>query len=100
MRMADWHREFDDPIPLPDGGELLTLKDAIEYLAKTVPKKDHNHPAVLTAAIILTNAAEGRDFMLHAQIATLQALNRNAERVYDSDRKDTHWGKRKLKRDR
>jgi hypothetical protein len=30
----------------------------------------------------------------------LRALNRNVERVFNSDRKDSHWGKRKLKRDR
>jgi hypothetical protein len=26
-------------------------------------------------------------------------LNRHVERVFNPDRKDTHWGKRKLKRD-
>jgi hypothetical protein len=27
--MADhWHSEFDDPIPLLDGGKLVTLRDA------------------------------------------------------------------------
>jgi hypothetical protein len=24
-----WHRAFDDPIPLPNGGQLLTLRDAV-----------------------------------------------------------------------
>ena len=75
------------------------LKDAIEHLSKTIPKKDHNHPKVLTAATILTRAAEGRDFMMHAHIATVQALNRNVERVFDSSRKEHYWRKRKLKRD-
>jgi len=32
-------------------------------------------------------------------IATLQALNRHAVRAFNSDRKGTHWGRRKLKRD-
>jgi hypothetical protein len=27
-------------------------------------------------------------------------LNRHVERVFNPDRKDTHWGKRKLARDR
>ena len=45
-------------------------KDAIEHLSKTIPKKDHNHLKVLTAATILTRAAEGRDFVMHAHIAT------------------------------
>jgi hypothetical protein len=35
-----------------------------------------------------------------ARIGMLRALNRNVERVFDPSRKDTHWGKRKLARDR
>jgi hypothetical protein len=34
----------------------------------------------------------------HARIGVMQALNRNVERVF-TDRKDHHWGKRKLARD-
>jgi hypothetical protein len=94
-----WRRRFDDPILLPDGRKLVTLKDAIDHLSKTVPKADHDHPKVLTAATCLTDAAEGRDLVMHARIATLQALNRHVERVFNPDRKDHHWGKRKLKRD-
>jgi hypothetical protein len=29
----------------------------------------------------------------------MKALNRNVERTFNPDRKDTHWGKRKLARD-
>ena len=29
----------------------------------------------------------------------LRALNRNVERVFDASRKETHWGRRKLRRD-
>jgi hypothetical protein len=47
----------------------------------------------------LIGAAEGRDFMMHARIGMLKALNRNVERVFNPDRKDPHWGKRKLRRD-
>jgi hypothetical protein len=35
-----------------------------------------------------------------ARIGVMKALNRRVERVFSPDRKDTHWGKRKLKRDR
>jgi hypothetical protein len=35
-----------------------------------------------------------------ARIGVMRALNRHVERVFNPDRKDTHWGKRKLKRDR
>ena len=35
------HRTFDDPIPLPDGGELRTLRDAGNFIAK-LPKREHD----------------------------------------------------------
>ena len=31
-----------------------------------------------------------------ARIAIRKALNRHVERVFNPERKDTHWGKRKL----
>ena len=34
-----------------------------------------------------------------ARIAVTKALNRHVERVFNPERRDTHWGKRKLKRD-
>jgi hypothetical protein len=34
-----------------------------------------------------------------ARIGFMRALNRNVERTFNSSRKDTHWGRRKLKRD-
>jgi hypothetical protein len=96
-----WSREFDDPIILPDGtGELKTLRDAVAYLAKTVPKAEQNMPQVLGAAEALTHAAERElAWMFLAQIGVLRAIHRNEARVFNPDRKDPHWGKRKLKRD-
>jgi len=49
-------------------------------------------PAVLTAAEILTNAAEHGGPVEFARIADLQALNRHAVRVINPDRKEPHWG--------
>jgi hypothetical protein len=37
---------------------------------------------------------------MFARIGMLRALNRHVERVFDPSRKDHHWGKRKLARDR
>jgi hypothetical protein len=37
---------------------------------------------------------------VRARIGMMQALNRHVERVFNSDRKDQHWGRRKLARDR
>ncbi|MET4247545.1 hypothetical protein [Bradyrhizobium sp. LA6.7] len=33
-----WSASFDDPISLPDGGELMTLLDAGNYIAALPPK--------------------------------------------------------------
>jgi hypothetical protein len=38
-----WSRRFDDPIPLPDGRELVTLRDAAEYITG-LPKKGIRPP--------------------------------------------------------
>jgi hypothetical protein len=34
-----------------------------------------------------------------ARIGAMKALNRHVERLFNPERKDPHWGKRKLKRD-
>jgi hypothetical protein len=44
-------------------------------------------------------ATSGGPTML-ARIGFLRALNRHVVREFNPDRKDPHWGKRKLKRDR
>ena len=41
--------------------------------------------------------SRGGDPML-ARIGVLKALHRGIAREFNSDRKETHWGKRKLKR--
>jgi hypothetical protein len=100
MAPKGWQRHFDDPIPLPDGTQLKTLREAISYLAKAIPKAERHMPEVLTAAQMLTYAAERESaWLFFARIATLRAIHRNEVRVFNPDRKDHHWGKRKLKRD-
>jgi hypothetical protein len=54
-------------------------------LVKTVPAAERKAPAVLTAAKLLTGAAENGVPIEFARIATLQAINRNAERVFNLD---------------
>ena len=58
MSERGWQREFEDPILLPDGTQLKTLREAIAYLAKAIPKAERDMPEVMTAAEMLTNAAE------------------------------------------
>src|SRR5262245_10118895 len=98
MASKGWLTRFDEPIRLDDGTTLTTLRDAVQYLAKTVPKAELNHEMVLVAADHLTKSAEQGYPLFVARAATLQAIHRNRERVF-TNRKEDHWGKRKLKRD-
>jgi hypothetical protein len=93
-----WKRPFEDPIPLPRGRQLVTLQDAADFILK-LPKAEQNLEEWQAATEGLIMAAETRGPSMHARIGVLRALNRNVERVFNPDRKDTHWGKRKLKRD-
>ena len=96
--MADWSRAFDDPIPLPRGRQLVTLKDAANYIQKlSKAEQDLEEWQAAVEALLLVVELDGPTMM--ARIGMLRALNRHVERVFNSDRKDTHWGKRKLKRD-
>jgi hypothetical protein len=98
--MADkgWQREFEDPIPLPDGRMLVKLIDAGTYITR-VPKAVHTAPewqAAMEALILVVELAGPTMF---ARIGLMQALNRHVVRAFNTDRKETHWGRRKLKRD-
>ena len=99
MANEGWSKRFDEPIVVDDGTTLTTLRHASECLAETVPKAEHNHPHVLTASDHLTRSAEQNYPMFFARAATLQAIHRHRKRVINPDRKEHHWGKRKLKRD-
>jgi hypothetical protein len=46
--LSDWSRRFDDPIPLPNGRELVTLKDAGDYITK-LPQAEPAAPEWQTA---------------------------------------------------
>jgi hypothetical protein len=93
-----WSRAFEDPIALPKGRQLLTLEEAAAYIMK-LPKAEQNLPEWQAATEALIMAAEDRGPLMHARIGVQRALNRHVERVFNPDRKETHWGKRKPKRD-
>jgi len=78
-RMADadgWQRTFDEPIPLPGGGALVSLRDAGEFIQALPPRQQKAAPWQ-TATRILIATAEGRDFVMHARIAVVRALKRS-----------------------
>jgi hypothetical protein len=82
----------------PDGSQLITLLDAGIYITG-LSKAEQQLDEWQTAIGCLIGAAEGRDFIMHARIGVMRALNRHVERVFDPSRKDHHWGRRKLARD-
>ena len=43
MAAKGWPASFDDPIPLPRGRHLVTLRDAAEYITR-LPKPEHDAP--------------------------------------------------------
>jgi hypothetical protein len=92
-----WSAPFEDPIILPDGRKLLTLKDAADYITK-LPKKESDLPEWQAAIEVLLLCSRSGPTMM-ARIGVMRALNRHVERVFSPDRKETHWGKRKLKSD-
>ena len=92
-----WKRPFEDPIPLPRGRQLVTLEDAGNYVTK-LPKAEHEAAEWQAAmeALILVATLGGPT--MFARIGVMRALNRHVERAFNPDRKDPHWGRRKLKR--
>jgi hypothetical protein len=74
MRKKGWSREFEDPIDLPRGRQLVTLQDAAGYIMK-LPKAEQKLEHWQVAGEILIKAAEGRDLLMHARIGMLRALN-------------------------
>ena len=66
-----WSSRFDDPIPLPDGRQLVTLKDAADYLTK-LPKAEHDAPEAAVEALILV--AENGGPTMFARIGVMRGL--------------------------
>ena len=43
--LLPWSPSFEDPIILPDGRKLLTLKDPADYITKLPKKESESHDA-------------------------------------------------------
>jgi hypothetical protein len=83
---------------LPRGRQLVTLEDAAAYIMK-LPKAEQDLENWQAAVEALLLVAELNGPTMMARIGMMRALNRNVEHAFESSRKETHWGKRKLKRD-
>jgi hypothetical protein len=94
-----WSAPFDDPIELPNGRKLITLKDAASYITR-LPKTEHDAPEWQAAIEALMPVVDLGGPTMFARIGVMRGLNRHVERVLEPDRKDHRWGKRNLARDR
>src|SRR5258708_33863726 len=77
-----WSSAFDDPIPLPRGRHLVTLKDAATYIQK-LPKAEQNLEEWQAAVEALLLVVEPNGPTIMARIGIMRALNPNVERVFD-----------------
>jgi hypothetical protein len=84
---------------LPKGKKLVTPRDAANYIMK-LPKAEHDAEEWQAAMEALLLVAESDGPTMFSRIGVMRALNRHVERVFDPSRKEKHWGRRKLARDR
>src|SRR3981081_3254153 len=84
---------------VPRGRQLVTLKDAGAYITK-LPNAVHEAVEWQAAMEALILVATSGGPTMFARVGIMRALNRHVERVFDPSRKEKHWGRRKLARDR
>ena len=77
VRLMAWFKRFVDPIILPDGRELLTPRDAAEYIT-ALPKAEHDAADWQVAMETLLLVAERDGPEMLARIAVMKALNRHS----------------------
>ncbi|THD70057.1 MAG: hypothetical protein E7813_09480 [Bradyrhizobium sp.] len=65
-----------------------------------MPKAEQKCPEWQAATEALILVAEHNGPTMFARIGMMRALHRHVERVFAPSRKDHHWGRRKLARDR
>jgi hypothetical protein len=77
--VADWSRAFVDPIPLPRGRQIASLKQAANYIQK-LPKAEQllEEWQAAVEALLLVVELHGPTVM--ARIGFMRALNRNTKR--------------------
>jgi len=81
----DWQRKFEDPIVLPNGRRLHTLRDAADYIT-ALPEEESGLAQWQVAIEALMLVARSGPTML-ARIAFLKAQNRNVVLRFNPDAK-------------
>jgi hypothetical protein len=70
--MADWSRPFEDPITLPDGRTLSTLRGAGDYVAE-LPEAEHMTAKWQAAMLALMLVVELNGPTMMARIGIMRA---------------------------
>ena len=74
MTAPNWSLAFDSPIALPDGRQLRTLRHVAAYIQQELTPAAQKRPERQTATRILIGVAEGKDILMHAEIAMRRAI--------------------------
>jgi hypothetical protein len=85
-RGMGWQTKFYEPIPLPKGKPLVTLRDAANYITK-LPKALHQAPEWLTATQALLLVVERNGDAMLAHIAVMKALHRHEPKAAPTPRR-------------
>jgi len=94
-----WTAAFPDPIPLPGGKTLRTLRDAGKFI-ENLPEVEVATPAWQTALHVVLQAADHGGPIDFARLGVMRALYPVVP-IYDPKRKDPKWrNSGKLARDR
>lgn len=95
-----WNLKFPEPIPVPRGKPLVTLRDAGAYVA-ALPADQHDCLVWQTAIDCLLLAADKGGPMEFARLAMHKALHPKPAPVYRAHSTDKKWrNNSKLVRDR
>jgi hypothetical protein len=76
-----WDQTFFDPIMLPNGKKLITLRDAAECVTE-LPKAEHDIPEWQAAMKALLLVVENSGPPIFARIGVMRALNRHVEPAF------------------
>ena len=71
-----WDQQFFDPVELPGGRKLITLRDAAQYITK-LPKAEHDAKEWQDAMQALLLVAENDGPTMFARIGMMRALHRH-----------------------
>jgi hypothetical protein len=81
-----WSQTFFDPIELPNGRKLITLRDAALYVTK-LPKAKQELPEWQAAAEVLMLIGERGGDPMMAHIGMMRALNRHKAKAATDPRR-------------